>query len=68
MKNLIALIAFLGSGAGTILLVGCILACILPEGCAEILGSIFGILFLIALIFMFVKFIIFIWDLTKGKL
>lgn len=67
MKNLIAIIAFLGSGAGMILLVGCILACILPEGCAEILGEIFGVLFIIALIVMFVKFVITILNISKGK-
>lgn len=67
MRNLIAIIVFFSSGAGTILLIGLILACILPEGCAEFLGEIFGVLFLIALLVMFVKFVITIIDIRKGK-
>lgn len=67
MKNLIALIAFLGSGIGQVLIVGVILACILPEGCAEFLGIIFGVIICIMLIVMFIKFVIFILDLMKGK-
>lgn len=67
MKNLIGIIVFFSSGAGMILLIGLILACILPEGCAEFLGEIFGVLFLIALIVTFVKFVVDLIDISKGK-
>lgn len=67
MKNLIAIIVFFSSGAGMILLIGLILVCILPEGCTEFLGEIFGVLFLITLLVMFVKFVITVIDISKGK-
>ncbi len=67
MKDLLGLIIFLGSGIGQVLIFGLILACILPEGCAEILGSIFGVILIIMLIVLFVKFVMFILDLMNGK-
>jgi len=67
MRNLLGIICFLCTGAGQILLVGLILACLLPEKWAEYIGAIIAIPFLIALIVLFVKFIANFIDLIKGK-
>lgn len=67
MKNLIAIIVFFSSGAGMILLGGLVFALMLPESCTEFVATITGVLFLIALIVMFIKFVITIIDISKGK-
>jgi hypothetical protein len=67
MKNFIGILAILGTAFGQILVIGIILALILPASFAVILGKIFGVTLLIALIVMFVSFIINFFDLMNGK-
>jgi hypothetical protein len=67
MKNFIGILAVLGSAFGQILVIGIILALILPASFAVILGKIFGVALLIALIVMFISFIINFFDLMNGK-
>jgi hypothetical protein len=67
MKNFIGILAILGTAFGQILVIGVILALILPASFADILGKIFGVALLIALIVMFISFIINFFDLMNGK-
>jgi hypothetical protein len=67
MKNFLGILAILGTGFGQILLIGIILALILPEEWSGVLAWIFGALLVIAFIVMLVKFIKNFYDLTNGK-
>jgi hypothetical protein len=67
MKKFIGILAILGSAFGQILVIGIILALILPASFSVILGKIFGVALLIALIVMFVSFIINFFNLMNGK-
>jgi phosphatidylglycerophosphate synthase len=67
MKNFLGILAILGTGFGQILLIGIILALILPEKWSGVLAWIFGVLLVIAFVVMLVKFIKNFYDLTNGK-